>query len=174
MTSDVPLYKRDPQAWAAHLAEGNATQARKRVSADALLRDEAGRILLVNPKYKPGWDIPGGMAEANEPPHLTVQRELREELNLTITPGPVLCIDWVSPHGPWDDLLAFIFDGGQLDIQQITALTIHDAELSAFEFCTPEHASQRLRPHVWRRLNAALTASHNGKTQYLHDGNPLP
>ncbi|MGX7828983.1 hypothetical protein ACTG9Q_28240 [Actinokineospora sp. 24-640] len=33
----------------AYLAEGNAKQARKRVAADLLIRDEAGRVLLVNP-----------------------------------------------------------------------------------------------------------------------------
>jgi hypothetical protein len=51
----------------AYLAEGNAKQARKRVSADAIVRDSSGRILLVDPIYKPDWDMPGGMAEANEP-----------------------------------------------------------------------------------------------------------
>jgi 8-oxo-dGTP diphosphatase len=43
-------------------------QPRKRVSADVLFRDEEGAILLVDPRYKPDWDLPGGMAEANEPP----------------------------------------------------------------------------------------------------------
>jgi hypothetical protein len=33
----------------AHLAEGNARQARKRVSADVLIRDAGQRILLVDP-----------------------------------------------------------------------------------------------------------------------------
>src|SRR5690606_16532356 len=78
--SDTPLYERDAEAWQAYLAEGNAKQPRTRVSADVLLRDRAGRFLLVDPKYKPDWDTPGGMAEANEPPHQAVQRELREEL----------------------------------------------------------------------------------------------
>lgn len=66
--TEPPLYERDPEAWQAHLAEGNRTQARKRVGADVLFRDEVGRILLVDPRYKPDWDLPGGMAEANEPP----------------------------------------------------------------------------------------------------------
>ncbi|WP_405778860.1 NUDIX domain-containing protein [Streptomyces sp. NBC_01378] len=57
----------DPEAWNAYLAEGNAKQARKRVAADVLLRDADGQVLLVNPTYKPGWDLPGGMVEANEP-----------------------------------------------------------------------------------------------------------
>jgi 8-oxo-dGTP diphosphatase len=74
------LYERDPQTWLAHLAEGNAQQPRKRVSADAIIRDQAGRLLLVNPNYKPDWDLPGGMAEANEAPIDAVRRELREEL----------------------------------------------------------------------------------------------
>ncbi|MFI6311034.1 NUDIX domain-containing protein [Nocardia fusca] len=72
------------QAWQEYLAEGNAKQPRKRVGADALIRDEHGRLLLVDPKYKPDWDIPGGMAEANEPPLDAVLRELHEELGLLL------------------------------------------------------------------------------------------
>jgi 8-oxo-dGTP diphosphatase len=167
---DAPLYERDPEAWRAHLAEGNAKQPRKRVSADVLLRDHAERILLVDPKYKPDWDTPGGMAEANEPPHLTVQRELKEELGLDIVAGVLLVVDWVSPHGPWDDLLAFIFDGGELSDEQIARIKLRDDELERFEFCTPEQARQRLRPYVWRRVAVALEALATGHLQYLQDG----
>ena len=75
MTPEAPLYERDPGAWEAYLAEGNARQARKRVGADVILRDGAGRLLLVDPRYKPDWDLPGGMAEANEAPHEAARRE---------------------------------------------------------------------------------------------------
>ena len=119
MSTDGELYERDPEAWNAYLAEGNAKQARKRVSADAIVRDSSGRILLVDPVYKPDWDLPGGMAEANEPPAAAVRRELQEELGLNVTVGGLLCVDWVSPHGPWDDLLNFIFDGGTLSDSDI-------------------------------------------------------
>ena len=104
MTTDGELYERDPEAWNAYLAEGNAKQARKRVSADAIVRDSSGRILLVDPTYKPDWDLPGGMAEANEPPADALRRELREELGLGIKAGDLLCVDWISPHDPWDAL----------------------------------------------------------------------
>jgi 8-oxo-dGTP diphosphatase len=172
VTSDTPLYERDPQAWQAYLAEGNARQARKRISVDVLLRDHAGRLLLVDPKYKPDWDTPGGMAEANEPPHRAAQRELREELGLEVRVGALLVLDWVAPHGPWDDLLALIFDGGELSSAQIAALKLRDDELAAFEFCTPERAQQRLRPYVWRRVAVALDALETGRAQYLQDGYP--
>lgn len=87
----------DPDAWNAYLAEGNARQARKRVAADVLLKDTSGHVLLVNPTYKPGWDLPGGMAEANEPPEDAATRELVEELGLRVTIRGLLVIDWVAP-----------------------------------------------------------------------------
>jgi 8-oxo-dGTP pyrophosphatase MutT (NUDIX family) len=172
VTSERPLYERDPQAWQQYLAEGNARQPRKRVSADALVRDPAGRLLLVDPRYKPDWDLPGGMAEANEPPHETIQREFHEELGLRLRPGALLCVDWVAPHGPWDDLLALVFDGGELSGEQIAAIRLRDGELASFAFCTEQQARQRLRPYVWRRTDAALRALRSGRAVYLRDGNP--
>jgi 8-oxo-dGTP diphosphatase len=164
------LYERDPEAWNAYLAEGNAKQARKRVSADILLRDDRGRILLVDPTYKPDWDLPGGMAEANESPVNAVRRELREELGLDVTVGSLLCVDWVSPHGPWDDLINFIFDGGMLTRDAISAIQIVDDELRAFEFCDEGRAKERLRPYVWRRIRVALEALETGHARYVEDG----
>lgn len=170
MSTDGELYERDPQAWNAYLAEGNARQARKRVSADVILRDVRGRILLVDPTYKPDWDLPGGMAEANEPPADALRRELREELGLDIQVGDLLCVDWVSPHGPWDDLLNFIFDGGTLPDSSTEDLRLIDHELRAFEFCDEGQAKERLRPYVWRRVSAALEALETGRARYLQDG----
>lgn len=170
MTDDAPLYERDPAAWQAYLAEGNATQPRKRVGADVLIRDQQGRILLVDPKYKPGWDLPGGMSEANEPPAETAHRELKEELGLNLHPGQLLCLDWVEPHGPWDDSLMLIFDGGTLPPGQIAELKLTDDELRTYELCTIEAAQARLRSYVWRRVAEALQALENGRPRYLHNG----
>jgi 8-oxo-dGTP diphosphatase len=170
VSDEVPLYKRDPEAWQAHLAEGNATQPRKRVGADVVLRDHQGRLLLVDPKYKPDWDMPGGMSEANEPPAETVRREVKEELGLDIQVGALLCVDWVSPHGPWDDSLMLIFDAGILSDEQIAGLKLLDGELRAFEFCTEQEAAKRLRRYVWRRVAASLEALRAGRVMYMQDG----
>ena len=167
MSSDAPLYERDPEAWNAHLVDGNATQPRKRVSADLLIRDGVGRILLVDPSYKPGWDMPGGMAEANEPPHLAAQREIAEELGVRLAVGDLLVVNWVPPGGPWDDLVAFVFDGGELPDERIADIRLVDGELTAFALCTPEQARERLPFKVWRRCAAALQATVSGRTAYL-------
>jgi len=166
----TPLYQRDPEAWMAHLAEGNEKQARKRVGVDALIRDEAGRILLVNPGYKPGWDLPGGMAEANESPDDCIRREAREELGLDIRPDLLLCVDWVPPHGPWDDMIAFIFSAGVLSRDRIAGIRLLDGELDGFEFCDLAEAARRLSARMWRRTEAALAAQRAGRVIYLQDG----
>jgi 8-oxo-dGTP diphosphatase len=162
----------DPVAWNAYLAEGNAKQARKRVAADVIFRDAAGRILLVDPGYKPDCDLPGGMAEANEPPLQAARREVKEELGLDARIVGLLCVDWVSPHGPWDDTLMFVFDGGVLSPDQIANVRLLDSELSGYKFCTEQEASTALRPYVWRRVQVALKALQTGQAQYLQDGYP--
>lgn len=172
MNEDLPLYQRDPEAWRAHLAEGNAKQARKRVAADVLIRDAQDRVLLVDPSYKPDWDLPGGMAEANEPPAEAAFRELREELALTVPIGRLLCVDWVGPHGPWDDSLIFVFDGGTLTKRQAAELRCADDELNDVGFFDFDEAAHRLRPYVWQRAHAAIAALAGTGTTYMHDGKP--
>ena len=160
-------------AWDAYLAEGNAKQARKRVTADALLRDPDGRLLLVKPTYKPGWDLPGGMAESNEAPTDAVRRELREELGLDVTLYALLCIDWVPPHGPWDDLMAFVFDAEQLSWETCATLRPHDEELAECAFFPEDQALSLLRDRQRRRAEQALAALGESIPRYLQNGQPL-
>src|SRR5574341_1619825 len=110
------------------------------------------------------------MAEANEPPRQAARRELKEELGLELPIGRLLCVDWVSPHGPWDDSLMFVFDGGVLDQREISHLRLLDDELAAFRFFTKDEASDLLRPYVWRRVEVALDALRTGQARYLEDG----
>jgi 8-oxo-dGTP pyrophosphatase MutT (NUDIX family) len=153
-----------------YLAEGNAKQARKRVVADVVIRDEQGRVLLVNPTYKDGWDLPGGMAEANEAPLAAVRRELSEELGLDVAICGLLCLDWVAPHGPWDDLLGFVFDGGVLSPQQAAQLAPRDSELSEHRFFDVEEALRLLPARQRARAAQALRALDDGVPRYLQDG----
>ncbi|MEV6873958.1 NUDIX hydrolase [Amycolatopsis sp. NPDC051128] len=150
----------------AYLAEGNAKQARKRVAADVLITDRAGRVLLVDPTYKEGWDLPGGMVEANEPPRDAAERELREELGLTLTVGRLLLVEWVPPHGPWDDQLVFLFDGGELDDAAVANLRLTDEELAGLQFVTLTEAEPLLKPRLWSQLDKSLAARRSGGFAY--------
>jgi 8-oxo-dGTP pyrophosphatase MutT (NUDIX family) len=156
----------DDTARFAYLAEGNARQARKRVAADVLISNKAGLVLLVEPTYKDFWDLPGGMAEANEPPSAAAERELREELGLDIHVGRPLALDWDGPHGPWDDQLVFVFDGDVLTDDQVATLRIVDPELASFAFLALDDAVGRLRPDMAERLTRAVNARKFGQTDY--------
>ena len=67
---------------------------KKRMGAGALIFDENGRFLLVNPTYKEPWEVPGGVVEANESPAQACVREVREELGLDITLERLLLVDY--------------------------------------------------------------------------------
>jgi len=170
MTGDKPIYERDPEQWREYLAEGNRTQPRKRVAADVIIRDSNGNVLLVDPKYKPDWDLPGGMVEANEPPADAARREIHEELGLAITVGSLLVVDWVPPHDPWDDSLVFVFDGGIIESRDQENIRLRDNEIARFALLPPDRSAGLLRRYIWRRLEAALESLSSGRTMYLHHG----
>jgi 8-oxo-dGTP diphosphatase len=59
----------------------------------AVIRDEAGRILLVKRGHEPGkglWSVPGGRVEPGETDAQAVVREVREETGLEVECGPLL------------------------------------------------------------------------------------
>lgn len=159
----------DEESRLAWLAEGNVKQARKRVSAKAIIRDQDDRILLVNPTYKEHWDLPGGMAEANEPPRAALAREIAEELAVNVTAGRLLALDWVGPYGPWDDQLVFVFDGGALSSHVIDNVKIADSELSDFNFFSLDDAKRLLREDVATRLDRAVSSLRSHATHYGED-----
>ncbi|MEV0001420.1 NUDIX hydrolase [Micromonospora sp. NPDC050980] len=108
------------------------------------------------------------MAEANEPPHVTAARELREELGLEVPVGSMLVVDWVAPHGPWDDSLMFVFDGGVLPATAHLRPTDH--ELAEARFVPLDDARALLRPYIWQRLRHAVAALADGRPRYLVGG----
>lgn len=130
--------------------------AHKRVAAGACFLDETGRILLVNPTYKPQWEIPGGMVEADETPMNACRREVLEEIGLTIEPGPLLSIGYLHSHGNRSDALRFIFWGGVLDAATIDRIVLQAAELSEYRFVTLEEAGELLRPSLHAQLAQCL------------------
>jgi ADP-ribose pyrophosphatase YjhB (NUDIX family) len=150
----------------AHLAEGNARQARKRVAADVLIRDEAGRVLVVDPTYKEGLDLPGGMVEANESPQAGALRELGEELGLTRVIGPPLVVQWIGAHGPWDDQIVFVFDGGVMTATEIASIRVVDPEIAAWAFRHIDDIRGEMRDHIWQRLRTAFDAVTDGPVRY--------
>jgi len=79
----------------------------------------------------------------------------------------LLGIDWIGPHGPWDDQLVFTFDGGILADETIKELRIADSEISEFGFFLASDASRLLRNDIAQRLMRALDSLETYHVSYL-------
>jgi 8-oxo-dGTP diphosphatase len=142
----------------------------KYLSAGALFFDEQGRLLLVKPTYKDGWEIPGGIVEHDESPKQACLREIREELGLDVTLGPLLAIDYLSRQDRPSDSLQMVFLGGTLSPSTIEAISLPAAELSAYRFLEPDVALTLLRGSLRLRVAGSLRALSEKRTLMLHDG----
>lgn len=141
--------------------------ARKRVAGGVIVRDQADRILFVEPIYKTHLEIPGGLAEINESPRDACHREVLEEIGLDRPVGRLLIVDWVPEHGVWGDGLMFIFDGGHLDDAEIAAIRLPADELAAFKFLNIDEALPLLKPSMARRLQlASESLEHQQEPRY--------
>jgi 8-oxo-dGTP diphosphatase len=62
------------------------THTRFTVTAGALIFNEAGEILLLKHRFRPGsgWGLPGGFLEKGEQPLDALKRELREEIGMEV------------------------------------------------------------------------------------------
>jgi 8-oxo-dGTP pyrophosphatase MutT (NUDIX family) len=141
---------------------------RKNVAAGALIRDRRDRILFVVPTYKPLLDIPGGLVEDDEAPKAACEREVAEELGLTLRIGALLVVDWIPSRGVWRDALLFVYDGGVLDDERIARIRLQAEELAEFRFLTLDEARPELRPSLARRLAVAR----DGRPVYAEFGHP--
>ncbi|MFH8751637.1 NUDIX domain-containing protein [Streptomyces rimosus] len=144
------------------------------LAAGVLLFDDADRVLLVDPTYKPGWEFPGGVVEPGEPPARAGLREVTEELGIHLhSPPRLLVLDWEPPVPPGFGGLRMLFDGGRLAGEQIRDLLLPGPELRGWRFATEEEAADMLPPVRWNRLRWALRAREQGRPLNLEAGVPV-
>lgn len=143
---------------------------RKSVSAGVLIRDPQGRVLLVEPSYKAGWEIPGGVVEDGEAPWTTAVRELHEEIGLVRNRGALLVIDYVpGDNDSLPERLAFIFDGGMVTKDEVEQLVL-SAEIASADLVSPDLLPARVKPVLAARLEAAMRAAESGSMAMCERG----
>ncbi len=145
---------------------------RKRIGAGLICRDADGRVLLVQPTYKPSWEIPGGVVEAGESPAATVAREVREELGLDLPVGRLLIVDWLPVRSPKTEGLMMQFDGGVLDDAVTSRFRLPADELRDWRFFAADELDDVLPDYMARRIRLALDMVATGRTAYLEWGRP--
>jgi 8-oxo-dGTP pyrophosphatase MutT (NUDIX family) len=135
-----------------------------------LFTDPEGRVLVVNPTYKPRWELPGGAVEEDESPGTAAVREIAEELGIERGTGRLLAVDYVpaDPSRARTEGLIVVFDGGTIEDPSVFQLPAD--ELSAWKFVEPDRLGDYLPALQARRAVAALAARMGGGAVYLEDG----
>lgn len=146
---------------------------RKRVAAGVLFFDPEGRVLLVDPVYKPLWEIPGGAVERDESPRAGAVREVKEELGLDWQPGRLLGVDWRGARPGRSEGLAYVFDGGVLGGDRLAGVRLQPEELGGMEFVAVDRLRERLVERLAVRVEACVRARQQGLTVYLEYGVPV-
>ncbi|WP_155368393.1 NUDIX domain-containing protein [Catellatospora vulcania] len=144
---------------------------RVRAAAGALFRDAQGRVLVVEPSYKAGAEIPGGALEPGESPWQACRREVREELGVDLPIGELLCVDWTPPRPHWDGALTFVFDGGMLSESDTDAIRLAPGgEIRGWRFLAAADLDAVMVPRLAQRIRACLSRPPAGI--YLEAGHP--
>ena len=151
----------------------NAGLPTKRVIAQGVIRDSAGRVLLCELVYKPDWDLPGGVVEPGESPRDGIVREVNEELGIDVVAGDLLAVDWLPPWAGWDDACVLIFDLGEHDAGLVRDAVLEPREIAAVHWCDAELVRSRSRAPTAARVEQVLARRPGAGAVFLHGGRPV-
>ncbi|MEU3255096.1 NUDIX hydrolase [Streptomyces sp. NPDC006997] len=149
-----------------------ASLPRVLAGAAALFRDTEGRVLLVDPNYREGWALPGGVVESDdgETPRQGARRETAEEIGLDVELGRLLAVDWVPGPGR-PPVVAYVYDGGVLGADDLASIRLQEEELLSWRLVPRADLPAHLPGALGRRVVAALDAVDSGAgTVELEDG----
>ncbi|MFB7808211.1 NUDIX domain-containing protein [Streptomyces virginiae] len=143
-----------------------AAIARPYTGTCVLLTDDEGRVLIVKPTYRAGWQFPGGTVDHGEDPETCARRELAEETGLDQPMYGILAVTW-TPAGArlGGPAINLVFDAGTVPAG--TPVLLPEHELEAHRWAHPADAEQLLLPSGVERLRAALRARATGTVQML-------
>lgn len=147
-----------------------STLPTKRMSTGAIFLDERSHILIVKPKYKDHWSLVGGVVDVNESPTKACQREILEEIGLTVNNLRFLCVDYISAVDEKNECLHFIFYGGILNKEDQKQIILKPDELAEYAFLPLEQALPRVSDGQRRRLPICLEAIKEETGFYLENG----
>jgi ADP-ribose pyrophosphatase YjhB (NUDIX family) len=144
------------------------TQPARRSGAGVLITDPEDRILLVEPSYKPQWEVPGGIVERGEDPRTACARECREEIGLDGITGRLLVVAHQTDPLPRGDSIMFTYDGGVL--HDTSVIRLQADELLSWQFVAADDLETRTTPRLASRMRASLQARREGITIEMVNG----
>jgi ADP-ribose pyrophosphatase YjhB (NUDIX family) len=140
----------------------------RREAGLALIRDEQGRVLLVEKAYREGparFGLVGGMAHAGEPVARACQRHVRRETGLRLVPKALLVVHYMPAEGEVWEGHSFVFNCDV--ILSNTELVLPKEEFRGFQWLEREELPGLVAPYTAWRISLALAALAGEPTRYV-------
>ena len=140
----------------------------RRAAGLALIRDENGRVLLLDKAYREGparFGLPGGLAERGEPASAACQRQVLREMGLTLVPRGLLVVHYMPGQGEVKEGHNFVFDCGS--IPSGTQLALAADEFRGHRWVQRDDLRGLVAPYTEWRISNALEAGEGGPVRYL-------
>ena len=98
-----------------------------------------------------------------------VEREIFEELGLTVKVGRLLAVNWLPPWRGWDDALLYLFDLGVHHAGELDPALFLRREIAGAHWRSIADAAAHVAPYTARMLEVAADAEH---PLYLENSEP--
>jgi 8-oxo-dGTP pyrophosphatase MutT (NUDIX family) len=142
---------------------------KKRMAATVLLFNKYGELLLLKQTDDNEWTLPGGIIDENESPRLAAEREIKEEIGMSIKVRSLVAIDYILPKAERTEGVHFVFNAGTITDKEIELLKLQNKEISGYDFVPPEKAPSLLTEILRDRMLLCIEAGKNNKVIYLED-----
>jgi ADP-ribose pyrophosphatase YjhB (NUDIX family) len=140
----------------------------RRLAGLALIRDENGRVLLLDKAYRQGperFGLVGGLAEAGEPASVACQRHVLRETGLKVVPRGLLVVHHMPANGGVAEGENHVFDCGTIPAD--AELELPADEFRGHRWVRPDDLRGLVAPYTEWRINVALDAGEGGPVRYL-------
>ena len=135
------------------------------LASGVLVWDGRGRLLMVRTHNRSTLILPGGLVESDESPADAGQREVFEEVGLTVSLGRLLAVQHLVAEEYRPSSVQFVFDSDPQVGSPV--LTLQAAEIAHAHWLDPDEAVAFHGARGRGRLRAALTAHAGGPTAFL-------
>lgn len=113
-----------------------------------LVKDE--QVLLVKHTYQKGWYTIGGGVEQKETPRFAIERELLEEVGVTLASPPELFAVYYSYNEKHDNYVMFYIGRAH------TQITVHSPEIAESQWFPINQLPEDTTPATRRRIEEYL------------------
>lgn len=114
-----------------------ADQYKRVSSANTLIEDEHGRLLILKAHYKPYWSLPGGLIDEDDTPREAAIREIQEEIGIELGADNLEFAALINRISDITDTYLFVFR--TIDpIDSNTKFTLQSDEIAEYDWVSAQ------------------------------------